>query len=250
MNNIVILDNEIKQANKLILKDVEGNLLKTNTLQIDASGLNNSLRKMRDGHTFFGPVADYVNYLIKFKKNCIINDFTIEGLKNEGNIKRLFVIYFERNSQKYFLRSINDDYSQNSALIYIKITKPMSLKPKQYISLFQAVLCVTVFEFNLIVVITKDNGLTNEKITYHFDPKDSPVTIGRGDCKIKLNYSSLSKKHCTIYYNIYSNIWEIYDGFENKESTNGTWLLVNSKHEIKEDTLVKIDSRSFKISLV
>jgi hypothetical protein len=63
MNNIVILDNEIKQANKLILQDIEGNLLKRNNLLIDASGLSNSLRKMRDGHTFFGPVADYVIYL-------------------------------------------------------------------------------------------------------------------------------------------------------------------------------------------
>jgi hypothetical protein len=63
MNNIVILDSEIKQARKLKLEDFEGNFLNNQTLMIDAGGLNNSLRKMRDGHTFFGPVAEYViNY--------------------------------------------------------------------------------------------------------------------------------------------------------------------------------------------
>jgi hypothetical protein len=116
--------------------------------------------------------------------------------------------------------------------------------------LFQAVFYVTIFEFNLNIVISKDKCVTNEKLTYNFEPKDSPVTIGRGDCKITLNYSSLSKKHCTICYNLYYNTWEIHDGFEDKKSTNGTWLLVNSKYEIKEDTFVKIDNNTFKISLV
>jgi hypothetical protein len=60
MNNIVILDSEIKQMNKLILQDVEGNLLFNKKLYIDASGLNDSLRKMRDGFTFFGTVLEYV----------------------------------------------------------------------------------------------------------------------------------------------------------------------------------------------
>jgi hypothetical protein len=60
MNNIVVLDTEIAQARKLILEDVEGNLLFNQILTIDASGLVNSLRKMRDGYVFFGPVEEHV----------------------------------------------------------------------------------------------------------------------------------------------------------------------------------------------
>lgn len=69
MNNIVILDSEIKQAKMLSLEDVEGNLLKGNFLMIEASGLTNSLRKMRDGYCFFGPIERYV---IIFYSNLII----------------------------------------------------------------------------------------------------------------------------------------------------------------------------------
>ena len=60
MNNIVIHDSEIKQARKLKLEDIEGNLLNNKQLIIDAGGLTTGLRKMRDGHTFFGPVAEHV----------------------------------------------------------------------------------------------------------------------------------------------------------------------------------------------
>jgi hypothetical protein len=57
---VIILDWEIEEAKKLILEDVEGNLLCQQLLIIDASGLTQSIRKKRDGHTFFGPVETYV----------------------------------------------------------------------------------------------------------------------------------------------------------------------------------------------
>ena len=63
MNNIVILDSEINQAPKLILEDIVGDLLFKKKLLIDASGLNDSLRNMRDGYTFFGSIKEHViNY--------------------------------------------------------------------------------------------------------------------------------------------------------------------------------------------
>lgn len=60
MDNIIVLDSEINQAHKLILEDIEGNLLFNKKLLIDASGLSESLRKMRDGYTFFGTSKEYV----------------------------------------------------------------------------------------------------------------------------------------------------------------------------------------------
>lgn len=63
MNNIILLDIEINQAKRLKLEDVEGNLLFNQKLLIDAGGLVNSLRKMRDGHSFFGTVVEYVKFI-------------------------------------------------------------------------------------------------------------------------------------------------------------------------------------------
>jgi hypothetical protein len=55
-HNIVILDCEIEHAKKLCLKDVDCDLFKGETLYINAAGLQDGLRNMRDGHCFFGTV--------------------------------------------------------------------------------------------------------------------------------------------------------------------------------------------------
>jgi hypothetical protein len=66
MNNIVILDHEIQQAKRLNIEDEEGDMLFGDVLMIDASGLLNSNRKMRDGYTFFGTVEVYVHHIILY----------------------------------------------------------------------------------------------------------------------------------------------------------------------------------------
>jgi hypothetical protein len=48
----------------IIIKDIEGDLFSGSTLHLDASGLVNGLRKMRDGHSFFGTIDKIV---IKYK---------------------------------------------------------------------------------------------------------------------------------------------------------------------------------------
>ncbi len=58
---------------------------------------------------------------------------------------------------------------------------------------------------------------------FQFSPGDSPVTIGRGKCKIKMNSSVYSKIHCTIDFNETEGYWYIKDGCNKKRSTNGTW---------------------------
>lgn len=61
MHDIVVMDHEIEHEKKLVIEDEEGNLLNKKVLVIDASGLVDSIRKMRDGYTFFGTMAEYVN---------------------------------------------------------------------------------------------------------------------------------------------------------------------------------------------
>ena len=58
---------------------------------------------------------------------------------------------------------------------------------------------------------------------YKFNNKDSPITIGRKDCKINIKSTIFSKNQSTLIYE--KNKWFICDGFEEKRSTNGTWLI-------------------------
>jgi hypothetical protein len=177
---------------------------------------------------------------------------------------RLFVIFYDRNLQKYFLRYINDSTSKN--LIYIKITQPFAITQKQYFSMCQLIFSICPIDVGKnngnelkVVIYSKEKEISNSSLSnfsnyisnrnvYYFKPKDSPITIGRYKCTITLDYSSLSKKQCSIVYNPEEMCWEIFDGFEEKPSTNGTWLTLNSKYDINDTTFVKIGNNVIKIN--
>ena len=74
--------------------------------------------------------------------------------------------------------------------------------------------------------------------------------MGRSKCSISLDYSCLSKKHCSIIFNSEDYIWEINDGFDNRPSTNGLWMALKTKYEINDKTLLKIGSNTLKINMV
>lgn len=54
MNNMVILDSEIRNAKKIMIEDLNGCLLSGKKVYINASGVIGSLRNKRDGISNFG----------------------------------------------------------------------------------------------------------------------------------------------------------------------------------------------------
>ena len=191
------------------------------------------------------------------------------NLNNEICKKRLFAVNYERNEQKYYLRSIDND---NNRIIYVKLshTLPHTIKKKQYLSMRQVVFSVSLEDANdkrsksLKIVICcepifKNNQIShtstydsnnNNKKMYIFNSEDSPITIGRQNCTVNLDFSFLSKRNCTIVYNAEKKAWEIYDGNGGRPSTNGTWLTVKSKFEINNDTDFKIGNNIMRIKMV
>ncbi len=53
---MIITDTEIDRIFKLLLEDIVGISLNKMKLYIDASGLRNSLRRIKDGHSYFGTI--------------------------------------------------------------------------------------------------------------------------------------------------------------------------------------------------
>ncbi len=75
-----------------------------------------------------------------------------------------------------------------------------------------------------------------EKVAYVFRKEESPVTIGRkSSCGIRIDSTLLSKEHCHLNYTN-ENKWELKDGYNDRSSTNGTWLLIKKEFEITEET--------------
>lgn len=88
-----------------------------------------------------------------------------------------------------------------------------------------------------------------QRNVYTFAIKDSPVILGRGKTSsVKIDSTFLSKKHTTIVYNKHSKFWQISDGNDNKPSLNGTWLLLDTKYELNEESYIKIGTNVIKLS--
>jgi hypothetical protein len=149
---------------------------------------------------------------------------------------------------RYYFRHIKGE--DNKVLIYTKITTFFQIKKKHFFSINQLAFSIEVDQNNFIIITIYDNDLKKIPQTFEFKPSDSPVSLGRHKCSVTLDYSVLSKKHCVINYDAEEKCWKICDGYAGRASTNGTWLLITSKFEIKEEaTFFKVGENLFKITL-
>lgn len=149
---------------------------------------------------------------------------------------------------KYYFRNIKEN--DNKILLYTKITSPYKIRKKQFFAVNQLAFSAEMTENFGIKIVVYENDSKNGPKLFQFSSSDSPVTLGRSKCKVNLDFSILSKKHCVIKFDQELKVWEINDGSEGRPSTNGTWLLVTSKFEINDTTFVKIGDNTIKISIV
>lgn len=121
-----------------MLEDISGNILSSDNkkIYINAGGIKDGLRNKRDGFTFFG-------YTKENSKGEVINDFILNlnkqnsekisgenACKNKSN--RLFVIFYDRLSQKYFIRNFNESMMKEKSLIYIKVDSSYNIESKKF----------------------------------------------------------------------------------------------------------------------
>lgn len=155
--------------------------------------------------------------------------------------KRLFVIFFERSTSKFYFRSLRE----SEIYIYVKINKDYPLTKKKYYQIGDIVFhAEPVNETGLKVVIHSDDNKKGKKnyVEHFFDINNGDVFIGRSEiCNIKLDENILSKIHCSFKYDKAKKMWLISDGNGERPSTNGTWMFCNSKYElIENETQAKI----------
>ena len=231
--NIVILDKEIEINPKLVLSDFKGEALHNETLIVNAAGLENSLRKMRDGYTYFGTNAVHNNF--------IVNDYIIQPICKFKD-KFLFYIKFNRAQRKYYLKThSNSIFSKLNHKTFTPLS--FSKHSKRYIQIGKELIAFTKKSKSIEATINSN--------TYTFD-ESKVITIGRlQSCSITIESNILSKINCEIRYNFQIEQWEICDGYRGKASTNGTWLLCNEKFELRSnsnDDYIKIENCIIKVS--
>ena len=231
MNDTVILDQEVNSNPKYLIYDnSDSDLLWKDRLMITAAGLDSGLRHVRDGYTFFGVNESY--------DNCIINDYLVNlpsEYRDKCN-KRLFVVFFDRETSKFYFRSLKE----SNICVYVRIKKNYLLKNKKYFQIGDTIFHAEPHnESSLKITIHKNPSQYEE---YYYNCYMKEILLGRSErCHITLNQDILSKIHCSFKFDCEKKKWFISDGNGEKASTNGTWMFCNSKYELNDsETEVKI----------
>lgn len=240
IKNVIITDVEIENNKKLLLTEKEGDLFPSEkkTLKITARGLENGLRNVPDGCSYFGLRKEDHN------KNTV-NDFVVNYNNSNSieNINSIFCIYFLRETNKYYLRNLT-----NSAnfFIYVKIEKKLHFKEKQFLIVGgENFIDLEVQENNALKIIYGNNLKKSTKIVQN----KKQILIGRrNDCDIQFEEACFSRVHITIEYDESTKFWTIQDGHNEAKSMNGTWILKDC-YEIIDQLTFKIDKSLFVITL-
>ena len=237
-----ILDEEIDNANKLILNEIEGNLFEGKTIEINAGGMVGG-RGVKDGFTIFGQIK--LNDKENKDENKFSPDYELNYTEKYLLYPYIFAIYYKKEEKSYYIRAYSGKGSDNKILfIKLKNEKKLVFNQKELISAGDAIFQITPLENNYLEIIHLEKKYGNNQINKKtFDGiKNKRITLGRNkECDFSFpRNKSFSRYQATFIYDENKKEWSIIDGVENKSSTNGTWIFGTHSFIIKEEMLVEI----------
>ena len=60
---------------------------------------------------------------------------------------------------------------------------------------------------------------------------------------------NISKIQCTLTFSINENVWILNDGYEDKNSNNGTWMIASNTYPLYNNMEIDIFSNFLKINI-
>ena len=254
-SNRKISDEEIKNASKLILEEIDGNLFNGKNIEINAGGMVDG-RNKKDGFTIFGQ-KNILNEETDNQKQLVNNNNDIFVPDYELNTTKLlfypyiFAIYYKKEDKSYHIRAYSGKGSDNK-ILFIKLYNENKyiLKQKEIISAGNIIFQVSPIENNCLEIInlTHKKAINNKQIFPGIHNKI--VTIGRHkDCDFFFpKDKSFSRYQTTFQYDETKKEWSVIDGKDNKGSTNGTWIFGTHSFLIKKEMIVEILNSKIKIT--
>ena len=225
------------------------NLPKGLKLHINRDKLENSLRNAEDGKIFFGydkDLANNKNYL----SDSVKLDYLLMPKDNEYNEKFIgihFVIKYDENNYKYYIKDLGSGYGT-----FIKLVSPLRIINNLLINIGDTFIVFSLNEENENISLKLFTG-DEQTETYEFTPDKKIITIGRDKMSdIYIEDKLLSRKQCYIYYkndenDKQKNKWFIKDGDINgKKSTNDTWMYSFKDTLIYDQMIFKTNHNLFK----
>ncbi len=278
-NHYLLLEEEfeifkINKNNKNRIHKMNG-IFNGDKLYFDENGLKYGLRGKKDGYGFFGVdthyhgkiINDYVlninNGINKKNSNLSNNSKSFNEDKNNNIPILYFAIYYEKESNKYYLknlRRLNYDNLESFVFSFGVYKKYVSniLKIKENIIICfnenqNYVLSFQPIDNNILKThLIKIDGIDNETNNYNkktivykscFENNGVSKIIGyKGNIKI-----DLQGKNYLLTFNKNEKCWEIKPNSKKREIF---WILVDKKVELNKEYVFKINSQFFKISYI
>ena len=230
-------------------------------ININSLGLvEKSLRKIKDGITYFGIAAPDEN-----KEDINIDFSTINTINNiinsnetQINYGRQFRIRFDIDENCYFIKDCSQGVGYGTCM---KIVKEIKIKDNTLINIGENYI---VFTFGSDEGEQNENNIENEKIlnvkvfsgethnySYVFNQSQSyKIYIGKNiNCNIVLNDDSLEDIHCRVEYKKGFG-WVLNDGYNDKNSEKGTWLCLSEEKKIFEGMIIQSNQNLFECHLI
>ena len=198
-----------------------GELFHNKEIVINVNGMIDGLRQKNDGVTYFGTkiINDYrgVPYI-----DFVIN-YQLIGEKEENDDSltgRIFNIYYQKRTNDYYLHLIHD-----SIIMYYDINNLVYFdNEKDYYLLIGNVFITVVTKKignkkGIDIEVENEDGKNN---FFNFTEDETPISIGRSNCKIYIPKESISKFHGEFGFSKETQKFF----YKDCKSTNGSTLLI------------------------
>ena len=210
-------------------------------------------RGIGDGVTIFGSNTKQLDDLANMNTGATIlkPDFIL-NLKEKYLYPYIFMIYYEKDTKSYFIRSYSSKNNDNR-ILYIKLTNGynLPLKQKEIISAGNVIFQVSPIENNHLEIVNLSQQNLSMIPKQNFDPSSKKeVTIGRNkECDFSFqNNKSFSRIQTTFEFDEENQQWIIIDGSKTKSSTNGTWVFCAHSFPIKDKMEFEVLSNRIQIN--
>ena len=273
---INILGNNYTELNLTVVSSTLN--YEQNTYIITPLGLKNSKRDAKDGIVLFGYEKNNNIKKENFKNdnNIYSNEKGKININNTGIIEEFFLNDFvfpieerEENNLLYEFPNFAIYYNVEDGNYYIKDfntgvgalmkIKKCIMESNTLINIGSNYLVVYINNNTITIKIFNNNTIgdgneNRERVGENYRVKefqvknneDTKITIGRSQkCNIVIEDMMLSKIQAYIEYNSKDNIFYLYDGNGEKESTNGTWVFILNPIKITNNFLFKAEHTLF-----
>ena len=233
------IDTEIMNKHELVLS---GELFWNKDIVIDCLGLKMGKRKKKEGVTVFGTgaagpsISDYNN-------DFVIN---IKNSEYNKNTSSFFTIEYDKPEEKFYITKVIKDVNISHIIDY-EYFLDFGIEQFFLIGKIRVDILLSAFPENQnhIKISFKVYDTNNNISNYDFTEKDTPISIGRSNCRINIKNNSISKIHAAIDF---SNDYKRYY-IKDMGSTNGTFYSLEYKKRLKLTGEMKFKLFDMKFSI-